>query len=65
MQMAVNTQIHPATSGGIANGDYIRKFIYAQGAFCSDFRPLPCLGMGELYHIPAFSQPKTGKRGFV
>jgi hypothetical protein len=33
LQLAVNTQIHPATFGGIANDDYIREFIYAQGQF--------------------------------
>jgi hypothetical protein len=32
-QLAVNTQIHPATIGGIAKRDYIREFIYAQEAF--------------------------------
>jgi hypothetical protein len=64
MQLAVNTQIHPATFGGIANGNYIRKFIYAQGAFCFDFRPLPSSRMDGFYHIPVFSQPTTGKRGF-
>jgi hypothetical protein len=65
MQLAVNTQIHPATFGGIANGNYIRKFIYAQGPFCSDFPPFPYFGMSGFYHIPRFSQPTTVKRGFA
>jgi hypothetical protein len=41
MQQAVNTQIHPAPFGGIANRNYIRKFIYAQGLFYFDFHPFP------------------------
>jgi hypothetical protein len=64
IQLAVNTQIHPATLGGIAKRDYIRKFIYAQGAFCADFCPLTYSGMKAFYHISSFSQPDTGKRGF-
>jgi hypothetical protein len=41
MQLAVNTQIHPATFGGIANCDYIRKLRYAQGISDSNFQPFP------------------------
>jgi hypothetical protein len=61
-QLAVNTQIHPATFGGIANRDYIREFIYAQGFFGSDFCPLTHLGMQGFYHISLFSQPDMRKR---
>jgi hypothetical protein len=63
-QLAVNTQIHPAAFGGIAKHDYIRKFIYAQGAIWADFCPLTCSGMQGFYHISLFSQPETGKWGF-
>jgi hypothetical protein len=63
-QLAVNTQIHPATLGGIANDDYIRKFIYAQGFFCSGFCPLTFSGMQGFYHISLFSQPEMGRWGF-
>jgi len=37
----VNTQIHPATFGGIAKADYIRKSIYAQGGLALISIPFP------------------------
>jgi hypothetical protein len=62
--LAVNTQIHPATFGGIANRDYTSNFNYAQGISTSNFRPFPCSRTDGFYHILAFSQPGTGTRGF-
>jgi len=58
MQLAVNTQMHPATFGGIANDDYIRKFIYAQGAFDLDFRPCPVWEWTNSITFPYFRNPK-------
>jgi hypothetical protein len=62
-QLAVNTQIHPATFGGIANGNYIRKFIYTQGLFVLISAPYLLGNAGILSHFFIFAT-RYGQVGF-
>jgi hypothetical protein len=54
----VNTQIHPATFGGIANGNYIRNFIYAQGFFALISVPFPDKECADSITFLYFRNPK-------